>query len=75
LSTKVHAATDALGNPIRFVLTGGERNDITQIEPLLDGLKAGHVLADKGYDGQRAMDASPQHRGGPSILLFTKTVI
>ncbi|WP_454888240.1 hypothetical protein [Sphingobium herbicidovorans] len=36
MSTKVHAATDALGNPVRFVLTGGERNDITQIEALLD---------------------------------------
>ena len=57
MSTKVHAATDALGNPVRFILTGGERNDITQIELLLDGLKARHVLADKGYDGQRAMDA------------------
>ena len=57
MSTKVHAATDALGNPVRFILTGGERNDITQIEPLLQGLKAGHVMADKGYDGQRAMDA------------------
>ncbi|WP_292162314.1 transposase [Mesorhizobium sp.] len=57
LSTKVHAAADALGNPIRFILTGGERNDITQIEGLLEGLKTGHVLADKGYDGQRAMDA------------------
>lgn len=57
MTTKVHAATDALGNPVRFILTGGERNDITQIEPLFDGLKASHVLADKGYDGQRATDA------------------
>lgn len=57
MSTKVHVATDALGNPIRFILTGGERNDITQIEPLLDGLKASYVMADKGYDGQRAMNA------------------
>src|SRR3546814_7475828 len=57
LSTKIHAATDALGNPVRFLLTGGERNDITQIEGLLDGLQARHVLADKGYDGQRAMGA------------------
>ena len=57
MSTKVHVATDALGLPVRIVLTGGERNDITQIEPLLDGLSARFVLADKGYDGQRAMDA------------------
>lgn len=42
---------------MRIILTGGERNDITQIEPLLDGLKAGFVLADKGYGGQRAINA------------------
>ena len=57
MSTKIHTATDALGNPIRFILTGGERNDITQIEALLDGLQTSLVLADKGYDGQRAMKA------------------
>lgn len=42
---------------MRILLTGGERNDITQIEPLLDGMKTGFVLADKGYDGQRAINA------------------
>ena len=42
---------------MRIILTGGERNDITQIEPLLDGLKTSFVLADKGYDGQRTIDA------------------
>lgn len=42
---------------MRIILTCGERNDITQIEPLLDGLKASFVLADKGYDGQRTIDA------------------
>lgn len=35
-----------MGIRVRFILTGGERNDITQIEGLLDGLKAGHVLSD-----------------------------
>ena len=57
LSTKVHAATDTLGNPVRFILTGGERDDITQIEGMLNGLRASHVLADKGYHGQRAINA------------------
>jgi len=42
---------------VRIILTGGERNDITQIEPLLAGMKAGFVLADKAYDAQRAADA------------------
>jgi transposase len=73
LSTKVHAATDALGNPVRFILTGGERNDITQIEPLLDGLKAGYVPADKGYDGQRAMDAIAATGAKPVVPRRTTT--
>jgi transposase len=73
LSTKVHVATDALGNPVRFILTGGERNDITQIEPLLQGLKAGHVLADKGYDGQRAMDAIAASGAKPVVPRRTTT--
>ncbi len=73
MSTKGHAATDALGNPVRFILTGGERNDITQIEPLLQGLKAGHVLADKGYDGQRAMDAIAATGAKPVVPRRTTT--
>lgn len=73
MSTKVHAATDALGNPVRFILTGGERNDITQIEPLLHGLKTTHVLADKGYDGQRAMDAIAATGAKPVVPRRTTT--
>ena len=29
-STKVHVSVDALGNPLRFILTGGQQHDITQ---------------------------------------------
>ena len=49
-STKIHLATDALGNALRFILTGGERNDITQAEALVKDFVAGYVIADKGYD-------------------------
>ena len=41
---------DALGNPLRFIITGGQRNDCTQAITLLEGLDAGAALADKGYD-------------------------
>lgn len=75
MSTKVHVATDALGNPVRFILTGGERNDITQIEPLLQGLEARHVLADKGYDGHRAMDAIAASGAKPVVPRRTTTAI
>ncbi len=52
-STKIHLATDALGNAIRFILTGGERNDITQAEQLLENLFPDYVIADKGYDADK----------------------
>ena len=49
-STKIHVATDALGNAVRFILTGGQRHDMTQAEALIENLSADHVIADKGYD-------------------------
>ncbi len=49
-STKIHLATDALGNAIRFILTAGQRNDITQAEALIENLFPDYVIADKGYD-------------------------
>lgn len=52
-STKIHLATDALGNAIRFIVTGGERNDITQAEALIENLFPEYVLADKGYDADK----------------------
>ena len=52
-STKIHLATDALGNAIRFILTGGERNDITQAEALVENLFPDYVIADKGYDANK----------------------
>ena len=47
----------ALGNPIRFILTGGEAAECTQALRLLDGLKAKTILADKGYDADYVMKA------------------
>ena len=34
-SSKIHVITDALGNPLAFRVTPGQRHDITQAEPLL----------------------------------------
>ena len=46
----MHLVCDALGNPVRFVLTPGQRADITQAELLLEAIEAEAVIADKGYD-------------------------
>ena len=45
-------SVDGLGNPLRFILTGGQQHDITQAEELIAGYAGEHVLADQGYDAQ-----------------------
>ena len=62
-----------MGNPVRFILTGGERNDITQTEGHLEGFKANYVLADKGYDGRRAMSAIATTGAKPVVPRRTTT--
>ena len=49
-SSKIHAIVDALGNPMRFTLTPGQRSDCTQTELLLEPYKPAAVIADKAYD-------------------------
>ena len=43
---------DGLGNPLRFILTGGQEHDATQAERLIAGYAGEYVIADKGYDSQ-----------------------
>jgi transposase len=46
---------DAEGQPIRFTLTGGQAGDAPQAIPLLTGVEATHVIADKGYDSDKIL--------------------
>jgi transposase len=63
---------NAEGIPVRFVLTGGERHDMSQAEALIAELSPHYVVADKGYDSdplraqirrQRATPVIPSRRG------------
>jgi len=49
-SSKIHISVDALGNPLRTLLTGGQRHDITQAKALILGYTSEYVIGDKGYD-------------------------
>ena len=40
LSTKIHAAGDALGSPVRLIGDPGQENDITHAHELIDGFTA-----------------------------------
>ena len=46
-------SVDALGNPLRFILTGGQEHDITQAHGLIAGYESEYVIGDKGYDAQQ----------------------
>ncbi len=71
--TKIHAITDALGNPLDFMLTGGQASDIGQAETMLELTPEGAdtFIGDKGYDSDalvraieaRGMDAVIPPRG------------
>ena len=67
LNTKIHAVCDALGNPLRFVLTAGQRHDSKPVLELLDGLQAKALLADKAYDSDKIVQAA-QARGMQVII-------
>lgn len=43
-------SVDALGNPLRFILTGGQSHDITQGPSLIAGYTFEHGIGDPAYD-------------------------
>lgn len=56
-TTKIHTAVDALGNPLSFSLTGGQRHDITQASFLTEEFIGEFTLADKGYDSNAFIES------------------
>jgi len=56
-STKIHIAVDALGNPLRLLLTAGQRHDSPQAQALIDGFKPQALIADKGYDSDPLIES------------------
>jgi transposase len=55
-TTKIHLVSDALGGVLRFRLTPGQRNDITQAPILLEATRNARVIADKGYDSNALLE-------------------
>ena len=76
-STKINAVVDALGNPLRFILTGGQVHDSKQSEALIEGFDFDKLLADKGYDSDRfraTVAAAGAEAVIPSIGARTKPI-
>ena len=47
---------DALGRPLRLLLTGGEVHESRAADAMLDGVEADAVIADKAYDSNAIRD-------------------
>ena len=58
---------DALGNPLRLILSAGQVADIEQASSLIEGIKAAAVIADKGYDSD-ALVQTIQATGALAVI-------
>ena len=70
---------DGLGNPLRFIPTGGHENDITQAAAPLSGYAGAYVIADQGYDAQwlreciaelGMTDVIPGHSNRKAVVVY-----
>ena len=53
--------------PVRLLLTQGTTADCTQAIPLMEGIEAEHLLADKGYDTNQVVEAALARQINPVI--------
>ena len=67
MTTKLHVAVDALGNPLRVILSAGQVADIEQAEALIKDQPAELIVADKGYDSDAFVATIIAQDGQPVI--------
>ena len=67
LSTKIHLAVDALGMPIRAIVTDGPRADCKEAIPLIQNLPCKVLLADRGYDSDEIIECA-KNSGIQSVI-------
>lgn len=65
--TKILAFTDALGNLVPFELLPGHRFDKVGVEPLLEGIDFGGLIANKAFDSD-AIVADFDERGAKAAI-------
>lgn len=66
LTTTLHVVVDALGNPLRVILSGGQLSDIDYAAQLIERLPAQAVIA-KGYDSNHFV-AMIEAAGAKSVI-------
>jgi transposase len=71
LSTKIHVLVDALGNPLRILLTQGQIHDLVGADALLPQMASNVLIADKAYDAD-ARVRGPLANAGKSTVIPTR---
>jgi transposase len=66
-TTKVHAVVDALGNPVRLMLTVGQAHEMTVASELLSETSNAYVVADSAYSSASLL-AELERRGCQPVI-------
>lgn len=69
LNTKIHTLVDALGNPLRFLLSAGQDHDAVHAVDLLEqvDISASNVLGDKAYGTHKVLGHIAQQGASSTI--------
>jgi transposase len=68
LSTKIHASTDALGNPTGFHLTAGQASDLEGADVLLPQINSDTVIADRAFDADERVLLPLEQAGKTAVI-------
>lgn len=73
LNTKLHTIVDGLGNPVEFLLSGGNDHDSVYAIELLEriGIRGSNVLADRAYGAKKIRAYISEH--GASYVIPPKS--
>lgn len=67
MTTKIHTLVDALGRPLRFILTAGQVHDSVAAPQLLADRTAAGVIADTAYDSNALRELIAE-TGGEAVI-------
>ena len=67
MTTKIHVAVDTRGQPVELRLGPGQEADVTRGEELLASHEPEFVIADKGYDSDKLVEAIARH-GAKAVI-------
>src|SRR5258708_2838234 len=68
LSTKIHVLVDALGNPLKIILTAGQVHDLAGADALVPGMEAGPSHANRATAGDERVSPPVKAAEKPAVI-------